>query len=67
MSGIEAADALGRRAAGVASVVLWTGDGRVAELLVGGVGWWIDGICGGVQEGVGVGMTMIGEGRGGRG
>lgn len=60
MTGIEAADAVGRRGADIARAVLWKGDRRVGELLVGGVWWWVDGICGGVQEGVGVGMARIG-------
>lgn len=65
MSGIDAADALGKKAADMASVVLWTtGDRRLGELLLRGVGWWIEGICGGVREGVGVGMAMVGEGMG---
>lgn len=60
MTGIEAVDALGRRGSDVVSAVPWRGDRRLGELLVGGVRWWVDGICGGVQEGVGVGMARIG-------
>lgn len=60
VTGIDVADALGKRGADAMSAVLWKGDRRVVELLVGGVCWWVDGICGGVQEGVGVGMASIG-------
>lgn len=52
VTGIEAVD--------VVRAVVWKGDRRMAEFLVGGVWWWVDGICGGVQEGVGVGMARIG-------
>lgn len=65
VTGIEAADALGRRGADVVSTLLWKGDRRVGDLRVGGLSWWVDGICGGFQEGVGVGMARIGEGCGG--
>lgn len=61
---IEAGDALGRRGADVVSAVLWKGDRPVGEFLVGCLSWWIEGICGGVQEGVGVGMARIGGGCG---
>lgn len=57
VGGIEAADALGD----VVNGVLWKGNGRVGNILAGAVGWWVDGICGGVQEGVGVGMARIGD------
>ena len=41
-------------------LVLKSGDGRrLGEFLVGRLRWWVDGICGGVQEGVGIGLGRI--------
>lgn len=42
---------------GMANGVLGGGRG---DLLGKMLGWWVKGICGGLQEGVGVGMARIG-------
>lgn len=60
MTGIEAADVMGKRGVDVVRAVLWRRDRRVGDLLIGGMWWWVDGIWGGVQEGLGVGMARIG-------
>ncbi|MCJ1461719.1 hypothetical protein MMC07_000317 [Pseudocyphellaria aurata] len=60
VTGIEAADLMGKRGADVLRAVLWRRDRRVSDLLVAGMLWWVDGIWGGVQEGLGVGMARIG-------
>lgn len=53
--GVEVADGL------LGMMNGWLGEGR-GDLLGKVLGWWVKGICGGLQEGVGVGMARIGCG-----
>lgn len=52
--GVQATDALGKRALGVASTALGS------ELVMETVGYCVEGVCGGVTEGLGEGMKAIG-------
>lgn len=53
--GMEVVDGL----LGMVSGVLRGGKGNLLGKMLG---WWVRGICGGLQEGVGVGMARIGWG-----
>ncbi|MCJ1224990.1 hypothetical protein MMC12_001637 [Toensbergia leucococca] len=57
---IDTADNLSKKSLNVVEVILTTGNGRVGELLAGMLAWWIEGITGGIHEGVGEGMTILG-------
>ena len=57
-TGVQATDTLGKRAIGIASSAL--GSEMVMEM----VGYCVEGVCGGVTEGLGEGMKTI-EGRDG--
>ena len=60
-SGIAAADRIGRRGASLLDTVLSSGNGKMGGLLVGTIAWWIEGISGGINEGVGQGMAILGK------
>ncbi len=52
-TGMQATDTLGRRAIGMASTALGS------EVVMETVGYCVDGVCGGVTEGLGEGMKAI--------
>ncbi len=54
---METADRLGRKGIDVCGKL---GNGRMGELLVGSVAWWVEVFGGGVAEGVGEGMRAVG-------
>ena len=60
-SGIAAADRVGRRGAGLMDTLLSSGNGKMGGLLVATIVWWIEGISGGINEGVGQGMAILGK------
>ena len=57
---VDAVDGFGRRGVGVVDAILNSGNGRVGELLAACVAWWIEGISGGVKEGVDEGLIVLG-------
>ncbi|KAF2227341.1 hypothetical protein BDZ85DRAFT_188612 [Elsinoe ampelina] len=68
-SSLATADAMGRGAWGLTSAVLALQDGRIGRLVEGVLQWWIRGVTGGVWEGVGEGLEILGlreEGGGAR-
>ena len=50
---------MGKRGLGIVGAVLNGGNGKVGALLAGTCAWWIDGISGGIHEGLGEGMAII--------
>jgi len=57
---LTSADAIGKRAFTIGQAVCSINDGRVGELVEEVLGWWIKGITGGIHEGVGEGMEVLG-------
>ncbi|KAJ5088634.1 hypothetical protein N7456_012250 [Penicillium angulare] len=57
---LDAADELGKRSAGIGSTASKLNEGRLGAALGTFVSWWIEGIAGGVYEGVGEGMVHLG-------
>ena len=58
---MDALDRVGRQGFGLAGSILNSGDGRIGGILVGVCAWWIDGISGGIHDGVGAGMAIMGN------
>lgn len=57
---IDTVDTLGKRGLSVSEAVLGIGDGRVGQLMVWMASWLVEGITGGIHEGLGKGMVIIG-------
>lgn len=53
-------DTLGRRGLLVSEAVLGVGDGKVGRMMADVLSWLIDGVTGGIHEGLGQGMVIIG-------
>ena len=58
--GIETIDVAGKRGVEAAGMVFGMGDGRVGQLLTDAASWVVEGVTGGIHEGVGEGMVIIG-------
>ena len=59
------ADTVGTTCINMLRSIMAFGNGRIGEIVVGGLAWWIEGISGGLHEGIGEGLEIIGatEGR----
>lgn len=57
---LDAADGLGKSGVNIGSAVCKFNDGRVGAAVGNLAAWWIEGIAGGVYEGVGEGMIHLG-------
>lgn len=57
---IETVDMVGKRGVGMAGVVFGMGDGKVGQMITEGTSWFIEGVTGGIHEGVGEGMAILG-------
>ena len=60
---LDTVDALGKRGIEVSGAVARLGDGRVGQALNHITVWWVDSVAGGICDGVGEGLVMLG-GRG---
>jgi hypothetical protein len=58
--GIVTVDSLGKTTLGMTSAIYGMGDGRVGQLITETTAWIIEGITGGIHEGVGEGMVILG-------
>lgn len=63
--GIETVDSLGKTGLTLTGAIYGLGDGRVGQVMTETAAWLVEGITGGIHEGVGEGMAMMGL-RGGR-
>ena len=59
--GIETIDIAGKRGVGIANSIFAMADGKVGRILNGTACWLVDGVTGGIHEGVGEGMVMLGN------
>ncbi|KUM57273.1 hypothetical protein ACN42_g9917 [Penicillium freii] len=57
---LEAADGLGKGSANIGAAVCKFNEGRVGVALTNFAAWWMEGVAGGIYEGVGEGMVHLG-------
>ena len=50
---------MGRKGFGVALTLVNSGNGRVGSILTGAFAWWIEGVSGGIHDGVGEIMALV--------
>ncbi|MCJ1398009.1 hypothetical protein MMC11_001206 [Xylographa trunciseda] len=60
-AGIDTMDQVGRQGFGLAGSILNSSNGRIGGMLASTCAWFIDGISGGIRDGVGEGMAMMGN------
>jgi hypothetical protein len=65
--GIETVDRVGKKGLGVSEAVMGMGDGRVGQAMVDFAGWVVEGVTGGIHEGLGEGLLIMGARRQGQG
>ena len=58
--GIETVDSLGKTGMSFTTAVYGMGDGKVGQMITQTAAWFVEGITGGIHEGVGEGMVIIG-------
>jgi hypothetical protein len=58
--GIETVDSLGKRGMSFTTAVYGMGDGKVGQMITQTAAWFVEGVTGGVHEGVGEGLVIIG-------
>ncbi|KAJ6137218.1 hypothetical protein N7471_003704 [Penicillium samsonianum] len=57
---LEAADGLGKGSVNIGAAVCRFNEGRVGAALTNFAAWWMEGVAGGIYEGVGEGMMHLG-------
>jgi hypothetical protein len=57
---LDAADGLGKGSVNIGAAVCKFNEGRVGAALSNFAGWWMEGVAGGIYEGVGEGMIHLG-------
>ncbi|MCJ1360205.1 MAG: hypothetical protein MMC33_010208 [Icmadophila ericetorum] len=57
---VQTADTVGKKGSGAINTILKHDNGKVVGMLASTVAWWIDGISGGIHDGVGEGMAIMG-------
>jgi hypothetical protein len=57
---LDAADNLGKSGLNLGSTVLSLHDGKVGVAVSNLAAWWVEGVAGGIYEGIGEGMTILG-------
>ena len=56
-------DTLGKRSLSITGAIYRMGDGKVGQIITDAASWFVEGITGGIHEGVGEGMVIIGARR----
>jgi hypothetical protein len=57
---IETVDSLGKTGLNLTGAIYGMGDGRVGQIITDTAAWLVEGVTGGIHEGVGEGMVIIG-------
>lgn len=57
---LDAADSLGKGSVSLGSTVLRLNEGKVGTAFTNVAAWWVEGVAGGIYEGVGEGMMILG-------
>lgn len=63
---LSAADTVGTTCINMLRSIMASGNGRIGDIIAGGLAWWIEGISGGLHEGIGEGLEIIGARKGRR-
>lgn len=58
--GIETVDSLGKTGLTFTSAIYGMGDGKVGQMITQTAAWFVEGVTGGIHEGVGEGMVILG-------
>ncbi|TVY88887.1 hypothetical protein LAWI1_G003793 [Lachnellula willkommii] len=58
--GIETVDVIGKQSLTLTSAICGMGDGKVGQMITQSAAWVVEGVAGGIHEGVGEGMGIIG-------
>lgn len=58
--GVETVDALGKTGLSLSGAIYGMGDGKVGQLITETAAWVVEGVTGGIHEGVGEGMIILG-------
>lgn len=61
--GIETVDTLGKTGLSWTGAIYGMGDGRVGQVITETAAWFVEGVTGGIHEGVGEGMVIMGAPR----
>lgn len=59
-SSIETVDGIGKTSVELMGAILGMGDGKVGQVITETAAWFVEGVTGGIHEGVGEGMAIIG-------
>ncbi|RHZ43966.1 uncharacterized protein CDV56_102716 [Aspergillus thermomutatus] len=57
---LDAADSLGKGSVSLGSTVLRLNEGKVGTAFTNLAAWWVEGVAGGIYEGIGEGMMILG-------
>lgn len=60
---IETVDILGKRSLSITGAIYGMGDGKVGQIITDAASWFVEGVTGGIHEGVGEGMVIMGARR----
>jgi hypothetical protein len=58
--GIETVDSLGKTGINFTTAIYGMGDGKVGQMITQTAAWFLEGVTGGIHEGIGEGMVIIG-------
>ena len=61
--GIETVDTLGKAGLSWTGAIYGMGDGKVGQVITKTAAWFVEGVTGGIHEGVGEGMVIMGAPR----
>ncbi len=57
---IETVEGLGKTGLGITAAVYGIGDGKVGDMISQAIVWFVEGVTGGIHEGLGEGMVIMG-------
>lgn len=57
---IDTVDTIGKRSLSITGAIYGMGDGRVGQVITNAASWFVEGVTGGIHEGVGEGMVIMG-------
>ncbi|KAG0649211.1 hypothetical protein D0Z07_4532, partial [Hyphodiscus hymeniophilus] len=60
---IETVDTIGKRSLSITGAIYGMGDGKVGQIITHAASWIVEGVTGGIHEGVGEGMVIMGARR----
>lgn len=58
--GIETVDTLGKTGLSLTGAIYGMGDGKVGQMITETAAWLVEGVTGGIHEGVGEGLVIMG-------